>query len=138
MGILAFDRSTIDSRITGRSLDSTNTSLHRHLQSSDEEHSLIARYAARLAQENRTPNTNLSVDDEFSSDNSQLQREIIAQLESRNKEIMKEIVRLRRQQESEQINQENPALMSELRALRQRKGELEGHLGALQDSRLGS
>lgn len=33
------------------------------------------------------------------------------------------------------MNQESPALMNELRALRQRKGELEGHLGALQDSR---
>ncbi|GAB0091109.1 hypothetical protein DMENIID0001_059170 [Sergentomyia squamirostris] len=41
----------------------------------------------------------------------------------------------RRQQEAEQMNQESPALMNELRALRQRKGELEGHLGALQDSR---
>jgi len=30
---------------------------------------------------------------------------------------------------------ENPALMSELRALRQRKDELEGHLISLQDSR---
>lgn len=30
---------------------------------------------------------------------------------------------------------ENPALMSELRALRQRKDELEGHLSSLQDSR---
>lgn len=30
---------------------------------------------------------------------------------------------------------ENPALMSELRALRQRKDELEGHLQSLQDSR---
>lgn len=31
--------------------------------------------------------------------------------------------------------EENPALMAELRALRQRKGELESHLAALQDSR---
>lgn len=31
--------------------------------------------------------------------------------------------------------EENPALMAELRALRQRKDELESHLGALQDSR---
>lgn len=30
---------------------------------------------------------------------------------------------------------ENPALMSELRALRQRKDELETHLATLQDSR---
>lgn len=48
---------------------------------------------------------------------------------------MREIARLRRQQEVEQITPENPALINELRALRQRKGELEGHLGALQDSR---
>lgn len=38
---------------------------------------------------------------------------------------MREIARLRRQQEAEQLNQESPALMNELRALRQRKGELE-------------
>lgn len=69
------------------------------------------------------------------SDNSRAQRELIAQLESKNKEIMREIARLRRQQEVEQITPENPALINELRALRQRKGELEGHLGALQDSR---
>lgn len=135
-GLLAFDRSTLDSRATGISFDSANASLQRQLQSSDEEHRLIARYAARLAQENKTPNANLSVDEDFNSDNSRHQRELIAQLESRNKEILREIVRLRRQQETEQINQESPALMSELRALRQRKGELEGHLGALQDSRL--
>lgn len=48
---------------------------------------------------------------------------------------MREIARLRRQQEAEQMAPENPALINELRALRQRKGELEGHLGALQDSR---
>lgn len=69
------------------------------------------------------------------TDNSRAQRELIAQLESKNKEIMREIARLRRQQEAEQMTQENPALINELRALRQRKGELEGHLGALQDSR---
>lgn len=48
---------------------------------------------------------------------------------------MREIQKLRRQQEAEQVAPESPALMTELRALRQRKGELEGHLGALQDSR---
>lgn len=69
------------------------------------------------------------------TDNSRAQRELIAQLESKNKEIMREIARLRRQQEAEQMTQENPVLINELRALRQRKGELEGHLGALQDSR---
>lgn len=134
-----YDRSsTLDSRATGRSLDSAGTSLQRQTQSSDEEHRLIARYAARLAQESRGPNMNSTTPDanmQISIDNSRQQRELIAQLESKNKEIMREIARLRRQQEAEQMNQESPALMSELRALRQRKGELEGHLGALQDSR---
>lgn len=41
----------------------------------------------------------------------------------------------RRQQEIEAAGLENPALMSELRALRQRKDELETHLATLQDSR---
>lgn len=71
----------------------------------------------------------------INTDNSRAQRELIAQLEAKNKEIMREIARLRRQQEAEQMTPENPALINELRALRQRKGELEGHLGALQDSR---
>lgn len=137
-----FDRSsTLDSRATGRSLDSAGTSLVRGQVmtssggsgSGDEEHRLIARYAARLAQENRNTATNTSGEN-VNMDGARQQRELIAQLESKNKEIMREIARLR-QQEQEQMNQESPALMNELRALRQRKGELEGHLGALQDSR---
>lgn len=124
-GLLApFDRSsTLDSRATGRSLDSAGASLNRASTSNDEEHRLIARYAARLAQE-RTPASS-SENASLAPDNSQAQRQLIAQLESKNKEIMREIARLRRQQEAEQLNQESPALMNELRALRQRKGELE-------------
>lgn len=46
----------------------------------------------------------------------------------------------RRQQEMEGSGggggtRDSPALVTELRALRLRKGELEGHLGALQESR---
>lgn len=45
----------------------------------------------------------------------------------------------RKQQEIEGIcsglSEDNPALMSELRALRNRKHELEAHLTSLQDSR---
>lgn len=120
-----FDRSsTLDSRATGRSLDSAGASLNRATTSNDEEHRLIARYAARLAQESRTPASS-SENASLAPDNSQAQRQLIAQLESKNKEIMREIARLRRQQEAEQLNQESPALMNELRALRQRKGELE-------------
>ncbi|XP_022227549.2 dystrobrevin beta isoform X4 [Drosophila obscura] len=139
-----FDRSsTLDSRATGRSIDSTTctggggTTISRLAAASanDEEHRLIARYAARLAQENRAPSNMSESATPIGTDNSRAQRELIAQLESKNKEIMREIARLRRQQETEQMAPENPALINELRALRQRKGELEGHLGALQDSR---
>ncbi|XP_055856559.1 dystrobrevin beta isoform X2 [Episyrphus balteatus] len=134
-----YDRSsTLDSRATGRSLDSAGgTSISRVAAASanDEEHRLIARYAARLAQENRAPSGMATENSTITTDNSRAQRELIAQLESKNKEIMREIARLRRQQEAEQMTPENPALINELRALRQRKGELEGHLGALQDSR---
>lgn len=55
-GGLFHDRSsTIDSRATGRSVDSAAAANSRLAAASanDEEHRLIARYAARLAQENR-------------------------------------------------------------------------------------
>ncbi|XP_046865688.1 dystrobrevin beta isoform X2 [Drosophila willistoni] len=131
-----FDRaSTLDSRATGRSLDSATMSRVAAASANDEEHRLIARYAARLAQENRAPSNMPENATPIGTDNSRAQRELIAQLEAKNKEIMREIARLRRQQETEQMAPENPALINELRALRQRKGELEGHLGALQDSR---
>lgn len=123
-----------------------SSSLPRSSTSNDEEHSLIARYAARLAQESRAPvqpnnagphpvNSLKNEKNALGADSSRAQRELIAQLEAKNKEIMREIQRLRRQQDAEQLPQESPALMTELRALRQRKGELEGHLGQLQDSR---
>ncbi|PSN31578.1 hypothetical protein C0J52_25588 [Blattella germanica] len=107
----------------------------------DDEHRLIARYAARLAAEARTVGRAPS-EGSLSLDTSRAQRELISQLEAKNREIMREIARLRRQQELEAAGlgpgatgEENPALMAELRALRQRKDELESHLGALQDSR---
>ncbi|EDW77098.2 uncharacterized protein Dwil_GK22187 [Drosophila willistoni] len=125
----------LDSRATGRSLDSATMSRVAAASANDEEHRLIARYAARLAQENRAPSNMPENATPIGTDNSRAQRELIAQLEAKNKEIMREIARLRRQQETEQMAPENPALINELRALRQRKGELEGHLGALQDSR---
>jgi uncharacterized coiled-coil DUF342 family protein len=90
----------------------------------------MARYAARLAKEGKeSTSSGLS---ETTAQKSQ--RELIVQLEAKNKEIMREIQRLR-QVEQDPSGQENPQLVQELRALRQRKGELEGHLGALQDSR---
>ncbi|XP_043261946.1 dystrobrevin beta-like isoform X5 [Colletes gigas] len=134
-----FDSGSMDSRSTLRSMDSSRL---------DDEHKLIARYAQRLAQEARTmprAASRMSQADQAgrapsdanlaSLDASRAQRELISQLEAKNKEIMREIARLRRQQEIEAAGLENPALMSELRALRQRKDELESHLASLQDSR---
>ncbi|XP_031843408.1 dystrobrevin beta isoform X3 [Nomia melanderi] len=134
-----FDSGSMDSRSTLRSMDSSRL---------DDEHKLIARYAQKLAQEARTmprAASRMSQADQagrapsdanlVSLDASRAQRELISQLEAKNKEIMREIARLRRQQEIEAAGLENPALMSELRALRQRKDELETHLATLQDSR---
>lgn len=82
---------------------------------------MMARYAARLAKEGKeTGGSGLN-----ESTTQKTQRELISQLESKNKEIMREIQKLR-QQEQETMGQESPQLVSELRALRQRKGELEG------------
>jgi hypothetical protein len=130
-----FDRcSTLDSRATGRSLDSSMTNTvgehgMRTFGSSDDPHTIMARYAARLAKEGKE-STSSGLNE---STTQKTQRELIAQLEAKNKEIMREIQKLRQQEQ--ETGSENPPLVSELRQLRQRKGELEGHLGALQDSR---
>jgi hypothetical protein len=69
-------------------------------------------------------------------DSTRAQRELISQLEAKNREIMREIARLRQQElENSGHGTENPVLMNELRALRMRKDELETHLTTLQDSR---
>ncbi|XP_077413397.1 dystrobrevin alpha isoform X1 [Vanacampus margaritifer] len=107
----------------------------------DEEHSLIARYAARLAadaaaqQQHRVP-----ADLPCSLDANKQQRQLIAELESKNREILQEIQRLRLQhEEASQAppdrGQQNPALLTELRLLRQRKDELEQRMSSLQESR---
>lgn len=126
-----FDMGSIDSRSTARSPGkyAMGVECSRH----DDEHKLIARYAARLAAEARSVGRTPS-EGSLSLDTSRAQRELISQLEAKNREIIKEIARLR-QQEMESGFEENPALMSELRALRQRKDELESHLNSLQDSR---
>uniref|UniRef100_A0A1A8KGC4 Dystrobrevin n=1 Tax=Nothobranchius kuhntae TaxID=321403 RepID=A0A1A8KGC4_NOTKU len=106
----------------------------------DEEHSLIARYAARLAadaaaQEQRDPTDLL-----YSLDTNKQQRQLIAELESKNREILQEIQRLRLQHEEASQpppdkGQQNPTLLAELRHLRQRKDELEQRMSTLQESR---
>uniref|UniRef100_A0A8D2JF86 Dystrobrevin n=1 Tax=Varanus komodoensis TaxID=61221 RepID=A0A8D2JF86_VARKO len=81
----------------------------------DEEHRLIARYAARLAAE-------------------------AGNAVSGSREILQEIQRLRLEHEqasqpTPEKAQQNPTLLAELRLLRQRKDELEQRMSALQESR---
>ncbi|XP_062979762.1 dystrobrevin beta isoform X2 [Elgaria multicarinata webbii] len=105
----------------------------------DEEHRLIARYAARLAAEAGNvprPPTELG----FNFDANKQQRQLIAELENKNREILQEIQRLRLEHEqasqpTPEKAQQNPTLLAELRLLRQRKDELEQRMSALQESR---
>ncbi|KAE8290187.1 Dystrobrevin beta [Larimichthys crocea] len=107
----------------------------------DEEHRLIARYAARLAAEagnstQQCPPSDLS----FNFDANKQQRQLIAELENKNREILQEIQRLRLEHEqasqpTPEKAQQNPTLLTELRLLRHRKDELERRMSALQESR---
>ncbi|XP_045628829.1 dystrobrevin alpha isoform X8 [Ursus americanus] len=118
----------------------------RMLESSnrlDEEHRLIARYAARLAAESTSsqPTQPRSAPDiSFTIDANKQQRQLIAELENKNREILQEIQRLRLEHEqasqpTPEKAQQNPTLLAELRLLRQRKDELEQRMSALQESR---
>uniref|UniRef100_A0A8C1A6U7 Dystrobrevin n=1 Tax=Cyprinus carpio carpio TaxID=630221 RepID=A0A8C1A6U7_CYPCA len=107
----------------------------------DEEHKLIARYASRLA----TDPGHTGRPSDFSYNMNKQQRELIMQLENKNRyscsqEILQEIQRLRAEHEQacqptpERV-QQNPTLLAELRQLRQRKDELEQRMSSLQESR---
>uniref|UniRef100_A0A3Q2DGZ3 Dystrobrevin n=1 Tax=Cyprinodon variegatus TaxID=28743 RepID=A0A3Q2DGZ3_CYPVA len=96
----------------------------------DEEHKLIARYTSRLMIPTRSINFDVN----------KQKRELIAQLECKNREILAEIKRLRAEhdaacQPSPERGSTNPALLAELRVLRQRKDELEKRMSSLQESR---
>ncbi|ELK28268.1 Dystrobrevin alpha [Myotis davidii] len=109
----------------------------------DEEHRLIARYAARLAAESTSsqPAQQRGTPDiSFTIDANKQQRQLIAELENKNREILQEIQRLRLEHEqasqpTPEKAQQNPTLLAELRLLRQRKDELEQRMSALQESR---
>ncbi|XP_075272335.1 dystrobrevin alpha isoform X18 [Opisthocomus hoazin] len=109
----------------------------------DEEHKLIARYAARLAAEASSSQQGQqrgASDISFTIDANKQQRQLIAELENKNREILQEIQRLRLEHEqasqpTPEKAQQNPTLLAELRLLRQRKDELEQRMSALQESR---
>uniref|UniRef100_A0A8C6MGN6 Dystrobrevin n=1 Tax=Nothobranchius furzeri TaxID=105023 RepID=A0A8C6MGN6_NOTFU len=116
------------------------TSLLESSNHHDEEHSLIARYAARLAADAVVRNQRDPTDLPYSLDTNKQQRQLIAELESKNREILQEIQRLRLQHEEASQpppdkGQQNPTLLAELRHLRQRKDELEQRMSTLQESR---
>ncbi|XP_042246428.1 dystrobrevin beta-like isoform X4 [Thunnus albacares] len=103
----------------------------------DEEHKLIARYANRLAE---TDGTGVIPNRSINFDVNKQKRELIAQLECKNREILAEIKRLRVEhdaacQPSPEKGSTNPTLLAELRLLRQRKDELEQRMSSLQESR---
>uniref|UniRef100_A0A8C4NJC1 Dystrobrevin n=2 Tax=Eptatretus burgeri TaxID=7764 RepID=A0A8C4NJC1_EPTBU len=104
----------------------------------DEEHRLIARYAARLAAE--ATSQRMPAELAVNTDANKQQRQLIAELENKNKEILQEIQRLRLEHEKASRStpdkeQQNPTLLAELKLLRQRKDELEQRMSALQESR---
>ncbi|XP_059836444.1 dystrobrevin alpha isoform X8 [Hypanus sabinus] len=106
----------------------------------DEEHRLIARYAARLAAEAASSQQRVPSDLTSTIDANKQQRQLIAELENKNREILQEIQRLRLEHEqasqpTPEKAQQNPTLLAELRLLRQRKDELEQRMSALQESR---
>lgn len=106
----------------------------------DDEHFLIASYASRLAADGAAAKTRVPADISLCLDSNKQQRQLIAELESKNKEILQEIQLLRQQHEEASQppldkSQQNPTLLAELRLLRQRKEELEQRMSSLQDSR---
>ncbi|XP_046645790.1 dystrobrevin beta-like isoform X1 [Daphnia pulicaria] len=104
-------------------------SLSRSWQRGDDEHGLIARYAAKLAENQKDPRP----EQESSSTSA---HQLLAQLENKNQEILREIARIRHEQEMDEGVITGPyPLMEELSVLRQRKSELEQQLNGLQDSR---
>ncbi|CAN9507975.1 unnamed protein product [Ophioblennius macclurei] len=103
----------------------------------DEEHKLIARYTSRLAE---TDGSGVIPTRSINFDVNKQKRELIAQLECKNREILAEIKRLRAEHDAAcQLSPEkggtNPTLLAELRLLRQRKDELEQRMSSLQESR---
>ncbi|XP_077565184.1 dystrobrevin, beta a isoform X7 [Stigmatopora nigra] len=118
-------------------IPSTKSSVQRSPGRQDDEHKLIARYTSRLAE---TESSGVIPTRSINFDVNKQKRELIAQLESKNREILAEIRRLRSEhdavcQPGPDKGTTNPTLLAELRLLRQRKDELEQRMSSLQESR---
>ncbi|MGH0119679.1 UNVERIFIED_CONTAM: hypothetical protein FKN15_069864 [Acipenser sinensis] len=142
--LVQYPRMLSDVLACGHYKYSTENSVLESTSRLDEEHRLIARYAARLAADaastQQAQQQRAASDIAFTLDANKQQRQLIAELESKNREILQEIQRLRLEHEqasqpSPEKAQQNPTLLAELRLLRQRKDELEQRMSALQESR---
>uniref|UniRef100_A0A672LFH1 Dystrobrevin alpha-like n=1 Tax=Sinocyclocheilus grahami TaxID=75366 RepID=A0A672LFH1_SINGR len=128
------------SETSEKPLNLTHVIFQESCKNQDDEHFLIARYASRLAADGAAAKTRVPADISLCLDSNKQQRQLIAELENKNKEILQEIQRLRQQHEEASQppldkSQQNPTLLAELRLLRQRKEELEQRMSALQESR---
>uniref|UniRef100_A0A8C1NBE6 Dystrobrevin, alpha n=1 Tax=Cyprinus carpio TaxID=7962 RepID=A0A8C1NBE6_CYPCA len=99
----------------------SSKTIQESCKNQDDEHFLIARYASRLAADGAA--TRVPADISLCLDSNKQQRQLIAELENKNKEILQEIQRLRQQHEEASQppldkNQQNPTLLAELRLLR--------------------
>lgn len=108
----------------------------------DDEHNLIARYAAKLSNHegkmldsDQQPNLvdSLSSNDSFLLNSDfKVHQDLIDELEASNRQIMEEIRHLR---EAKDSSFSNSNLIFELQMLKQHKGELEGRMNKLQNGR---
>ncbi|XP_074599509.1 dystrobrevin alpha-like [Brevipalpus obovatus] len=147
-GEYSFDDDILADRLAPSSYPRSNFGCN--IDNLDEEHNLIARYAAKLA--NHEADMIDSVPDQKGEMMAEItrQKQIISQLESKNREIMREITRLRFNKqldgknladdyyESRTYNSSNYGRecdLEELGALRVRKEELENHLLLLNQNR---
>ncbi|XP_065060791.1 dystrobrevin beta-like isoform X3 [Rhopilema esculentum] len=98
----------------------------------DDEHRLIARYAQKLASHSAE---SAGTSGEISKE----QRDMIANLEERNRSLLREIRKLKVEHDQTVKNAQqagtSPTVLTELKVLRQRKDELEMRMLALQETR---
>ncbi|XP_031717606.1 dystrobrevin beta-like isoform X7 [Anarrhichthys ocellatus] len=123
---------TTDAMLLSTSVPESSKSSVDSPSREDEEHKLIARYTSRLAE---TDGAGVIPNRSINFDVNKQKRELIAQLESKNREILAEIKHLRVEHEAACQATTNPTLLAELRLLRQRKDELEQRMSSLQESR---
>jgi hypothetical protein len=117
------------------------------LQIGDEEHQLIARYAKQLARQEQHLMAMESIDPNSAGRHALIHsRQLVKDLEKKNREIMRNIHQLREQSRQQQqrfghlggaaaAGNNEPSLLSELEELRVHKDDLEVRLSELQSTR---